>query len=183
MATIMTHAIAGYTIARVCVRKPVPPFYWVLAVLAPALPDLDTLGHKYGIRYQDCFGHRGALHSLLVAAFCALVLIAVFKLFARPRGFSLLKDCFWGLFLGISSHGLLDALTNGGLGVAVFWPWSCQRYFFPVRPLEVSPLSVERFFQQGIFIMKNEFYYVWIPCLAVLFLLYALQRFSMRNRF
>lgn len=182
MATIVTHAVVGYTIARICVRKPIHPLYWILALTAPTLPDLDVLGHRYGIRYQDCFGHRGAFHSLLVALIAALVLVTLFKFLTRTQGFRQIKDCFWGLFLGISSHGMIDALTNGGLGVAIFWPMNCARYFFPVRPLEVSPLGLERFFQQGIFIMKNEFYYVWIPCLAILVLDYLYQVYAMRNR-
>ncbi|WP_413290290.1 metal-dependent hydrolase [Bdellovibrio sp. HCB337] len=178
----MTHAVVGYTIARICVRKPISPIYWIMAMIAPMLPDLDVLGHQYGIRYQDCLGHRGASHSIAAAFLAAIILLVIFKLITNTKGFLTLKDCFWGFFLGIFSHCLLDALTNGGLGVAVFWPMNCARYFFPIRPLEVSPLSVEKFFEQGFFIMKNEFYYVWIPCLAILALDYAYQRFSIRNR-
>ena len=43
------------------------------------------------------------------------------------------------LFLAIASHGLLDAFTDGGLGVAFFAPFDSTRYFFPVTPIEVSP--------------------------------------------
>lgn len=179
----MTHAIVGYTISRICVRRPVSPLYWVMAALAPFLPDLDVLGHRYGIHYTDCFGHRGASHSILAAFLAAIVLLVIFKLLTKAQDLRQTKDCFWGFFLGISSHGLLDALTNGGLGVAVFWPANCTRYFFPVRPLEVSPLSLERFFEQGFFIMKNEFYYVWIPCLVILMMDYVYQRFSIRNNY
>jgi inner membrane protein len=178
----MTHGIVGYTIARICVRKPVNPLFWVFAFLAPMLPDLDRLGQKYyGIPYQSCFGHRGAFHSIFVAFFAAMFLLLIFKIFTRTQGFKLNKDCFWAFFLGISSHPMLDALTNGGLGVAVFWPLNCNRYFFPIRPLEVSPLNLDRFLDQGIFIMKNEFYYVWIPCLVILLLDYFFQRFSKRT--
>lgn len=182
MATIMTHGIVGYTIARLCVRQPVSRLFWVLAFLAPMLPDLDVLGQKYyGVAYSDCFGHRGAFHSLFIAFIAALILIILFKLITRTRGFKITKDGFWAFFLGISSHGMLDALTNGGLGVAVFWPMNCNRYFFPIRPLEVSPLSLSRFFEQGIFIMKNEFYYVWIPCFVILFLDYLWQKRGLRK--
>jgi inner membrane protein len=183
MATIMTHGIVGYTLARICVRKPVSPIYWVMAFIAPMLPDLDVLGMKYyGIPYNDCYGHRGAFHSIAIALVAAVVLLLVYKAMVRTEGYRLNKDCFWGFFLGMTSHGLIDALTNGGLGVAVFWPANCNRYFFPWRPLEVSPLSLERFMEQGLFIMKNEFYYVWIPCLVILILYFAIQKFSMRNR-
>lgn len=183
MATILTHGIVGYTLARICVRKPVSPLYWILAFMAPMLPDLDMLGQKYyGISYSDCWGHRGAWHSIFMAFWAALVLLLLFKLFTRTKGLKLNKDCFWGFFLGISSHGLLDGITNGGLGVAVFWPANCNRYFFPWRPLEVSPLSLDRFLNQGLFILKNEFYYVWIPCFVILFLDWSYQRLSLRNR-
>jgi len=182
MATIMTHALVGYTIARICVRKPVSPLYWVLVVTAPILPDLDVIAFKHGIPYQDCWGHRGASHSLLIAFVAALILVTLFKVLTRTQGFKVLKDCFWGLFLGISSHGMLDALTNGGLGVAIFWPANCARYFFPIRPLQVSPIGIEHFFEKSFAIMKNEFNYVWIPCLVILFLDYFIQRYSIRNR-
>ncbi|MGZ3744250.1 MAG: metal-dependent hydrolase [Pseudobdellovibrionaceae bacterium] len=183
MATIMTHGIVGYTIARICVRQPVSPWFWGLAVLAPMLPDLDVLGMKYyGIEYKNCFGHRGAFHSLFAAFIGAMILLMVLKGFTRIQGWRLNKDCFLGLFLGISSHPLLDALTNGGLGVAVFWPLSCRRYFFPIRPIEVSPLTLSRFFEQGIFIMKNEFYYVWIPCFLILLFIFLFDSSSQRMR-
>lgn len=56
---------------------------------------------------------------------------------------------FLFLFLSISSHGFLDAATDGGLGIAFFRPFSNYRYFFPWNPIVVSPLSVGRFFYQG----------------------------------
>ena len=37
------------------------------------------------------------------------------------------------LFLSTASHGVLDALTDGGLGVAFFSPFDQTRYFFPFR--------------------------------------------------
>ena len=42
------------------------------------------------------------------------------------------------LFLCTMSHALLDALTDGGLGVAFFSPFSNERYFFPWTPIRVS---------------------------------------------
>src|SRR6267378_8050335 len=42
-------------------------------------------------------------------------------------------------FLATASHGLLDAMTNGGLGVAFFAPFCDTRYFLPWQPIVVSP--------------------------------------------
>jgi inner membrane protein len=51
-------------------------------------------------------------------------------------------------FLSAASHGLLDALTDGGLGVAFFSPFEQTRYFFPVRPVAVSPIGIREFFNE-----------------------------------
>jgi len=63
---------------------------------------------------------------------------------------------------------LLDMLTNGGRGIALFAPFSNARYFFPWRPIEVSPISVQRFFsQRGVQIMRSELQWVWLPAAVV----------------
>src|SRR5262245_44962050 len=73
-------------------------------------------------------------------------------------------------FLATSSHGVLDAMTNGGLGVAFFAPFSDVRYFFPWRPIIVSPISVAEFFgPRGLRVMWSELGWVWLPA-AVVFL-------------
>jgi membrane-bound metal-dependent hydrolase YbcI (DUF457 family) len=50
----------------------------------------------------------------------------------------------WGFyFLAMASHGFLDAFTGGGPGVASFAPFDDTRYFFPWRPLVVSPIVLD----------------------------------------
>ncbi len=72
------------------------------------------------------------------------------------------------LFLCMGSHGVLDALTNGGHGIAFFAPFRNERYFFPFTPIEVSTLNIRRFFQvQGISVIKSELIWVWLPCSIV----------------
>jgi len=39
------------------------------------------------------------------------------------------------------SHGILDAMTDGGLGVA-FSPMDQNRYFLPIRPIHVAATSL-----------------------------------------
>lgn len=50
------------------------------------------------------------------------------------------------LFLATISHSLLDALTNGGMGVALFAPFDNRRFFFPFRPIEVAYFGVSWLF-------------------------------------
>jgi inner membrane protein len=68
------------------------------------------------------------------------------------------------LFLATLSHPTLDALTNGGLGVGFFAPFSNERYFFAYRPIEVSPIGVGDFFsQRGLKVLLSELRWVWLP--------------------
>jgi hypothetical protein len=62
------------------------------------------------------------------------------------------------------SHTLLDAMTSGGLGVAFFSPFSNERYFFPWRPIRVSPIGVDFFGEAGVAVLRSELIWVWIPC-------------------
>ncbi len=67
-------------------------------------------------------------------------------------------------------------LTNGGLGCALWAPFSNERLFFPWRPIQVSPIAVDRFFsREGWQVLQSELVWVWLPS-AVLFLLAHLIR-------
>ncbi len=67
------------------------------------------------------------------------------------------------VFICAASHPLLDAMTSGGLGVALAWPWSEQRFFAPWRPIRVSPFAPQFFSARGIAILLSELRWVWLP--------------------
>ncbi|MEP7324822.1 MAG: metal-dependent hydrolase [Gemmatimonadota bacterium] len=68
-------------------------------------------------------------------------------------------------FLATASHGFLDTMTDGGLGVAFFSPFSNTRYFLPWRPVQVSPIGLSRFFTaRGWAVFQSELLWIWIPC-------------------
>lgn len=120
----------------------------------------------------------GATHSIIFAVALSLAVCIGLGYFQNFKSNRLILSCFLGLFFGIAAHGVVDAMTIGGLGVNFFWPLSCERFFFSFRPIEVSPLSVSRFFDQAIFILKNEILWIWIPCGTLLFLNSLLRRFA-----
>src|SRR6266571_4529130 len=71
------------------------------------------------------------------------------------------------LFLATASHGFLDAMTDGGLGVAFFAPFSNSRYFLPWRPIPVAPLSFEGLLtQRGMRVIRYELALFWFFALA-----------------
>jgi inner membrane protein len=81
------------------------------------------------------------------------------------------------LFLATASHGVLDAMTNGGLGVAFFSPFDDRRFFLLWRPIRVSPIAFGRFFSlQGYLILKNELLWIWFPAGLFAVLVWLIRR-------
>ncbi len=141
----------------------VPPGLMVLAFASALLPDLDVLGLWLGIPYAHPFGHRGFTHSL---PFSFALAVAGFLL--APAVDAQPAVAFWLVFASAASHGLLDGLTNGGLGVAFFSPFSHRRAFLPWRVIEVSPLRASSLFSRlGLRILASEIRWVWIPCSVI----------------
>jgi inner membrane protein len=162
VASALSHAIAALSIGTCFYRPRMSKRVWAAGVFCSVLPDIEVIGFRFGIRYADFWGHRGFTHSLVFAALLAsVVAIIVFRRGAPGIGrFPL----FSYLFLATASHGVLDAMTNGGLGVAFFSPFDNRRYFLPWRPIRVSPIAFGRFFsQQGYLILKNELLWIWLP--------------------
>jgi len=66
-----------------------------------------------------------------------------------------------------ASHGLFDAMTNGGLGVAFFAPFDNTRYFLPWRPIPVSPMSAAGLMtSRGLRVICWEFALFWLFAIA-----------------
>jgi inner membrane protein len=171
MATVFTHAFVGAALARLAPAGVSPTRLAIVAGTLAVLPDLDVIAFPLGIAYGHMLGHRGASHSLVVAGLLALISARVCfpRTCWRARsGWQLVGI----LALAVGSHGVLDAFTDGGLGVGFFIPFSSDRVFFPWRPLAVSPIGLESFFTKySITVLIDEFLWVWLPTLASLLLL------------
>ena len=166
MPTLLTHPAAA-------LLKPwfprVPLRAAALGAILTMLPDLDVIAFHFDIAYASTFGHRGFTHSIVFA----LLTATLATLLIRPRTAGL----FAFLFLCALSHPLLDALTDGGLGVAFFSPFSNERYFFPWRPIRVAPIGADIFNARGLATLGSEVVWVWVPLGAA-----ALVRSAARRR-
>ena len=111
-------------------------FSMVGLVALALLPDIDFIAFHLGIPYRHPFGHRGATHSPAFAILVGALVAATLRAFGRR----VLRDALLVTAV-VATHGLLDALTTGGLGVEFFWPFSPARYFLPVRFIPVAPLG------------------------------------------
>lgn len=162
MASIFSHAMMAATIGTTFPGRLLLPRVWVLGMLSAALPDADVIAFSFGIPYEHVLGHRGITHSLLFALLWGGALTP----FCLQRGGSLRAQLTVWAYLSLctASHGVLDALTNGGRGVAFFAPFENSRYFFPWRPILVAPLGASNFFSAwGWEVVKNELLYLWVP--------------------
>jgi len=162
MASLFTHALVGTALGQASKREWRGDWrFWGLVLACSLVPDIDSIGFHAGVPYGSPWGHRGISHSLLVAAGLAIALAVAFRReFAPAWQLGLL------LFAVAASHGVLDAMTNGGLGVAFFAPFDNTRYFFSWRPIQVSPIGISRFFSwRGVRILSNEALWIWCPAL------------------
>ena len=166
MPTVLSHAVAAAAIGAAMIAPPPLPV-WGLGALCAVLPDLDVVAFAFGLPYGHMLGHRGLSHSLPFAAGLALAATVVATRW-RATGRSALR--LWAFFFAATaSHGLLDAMTSGGYGVAFFAPFSDARYFFPWRPIVVSPIGISAFLSRwGVQVMSSELLWIWLPAAVVI---------------
>ncbi|NRR32445.1 metal-dependent hydrolase [Oxalobacteraceae bacterium] len=163
MPSIISHAIVPTALGLALGDAVISRRLLLLGVIAAMLPDMDVLAFRFGVPYTHDFGHRGMSHSLAFALFLGMLAGVFAAQLHAPR-----RSAVFFVFLAAASHGLLDMLTNGGLGIALFWPISNERLFFPLRVIEVSPLSLRRFFSSaGVTVLTSEFLRVWLPSAMV----------------
>ena len=176
MPTIFSHSIAALAVGKAVAPPGMPMKFWVASAVCAALPDIDVVSFAFGVRYEEMLGHRGITHSFSFAVVLGLLALLVFF-----RDVPMLSS-HWILlaiyfFVVTSSHALLDALTNGGLGVALFAPFNNERYFFPWRPIEVSPIGVDAFLsQRGLQVILSELKWIWFPSGVVFLLSIVIRR-------
>ncbi|WP_164073344.1 metal-dependent hydrolase [Stenotrophomonas maltophilia] len=174
MPSIITHAAVPLALWCAADRGRIPPRLLAAGVIAAMLPDADVLAFALHIPYADAFGHRGASHSLSFAGVLA-ALAAVLAFFGNRRPWSAVSSqprlasttstvqAAVFVFICAASHPLLDAMTSGGLGVALAWPWSEHRFFAPWRPIRVSPFAPQFFSARGLATLLSELRWVWLP--------------------
>ncbi len=170
MPTILTHAAVPLAvgIGTGLVSKRL----LIAGVLACIIPDLDVLAFRFHIAYAHDLGHRGFTHSIAFALLLALLALACAR---KLRTNSAIAFLF--VWLSAVSHGLLDMLTNGGLGVALWWPWSSERLFAAWQVIEVSPLSMDRLLSsRGLAVLQSELLWVWLPAVVLVLILFLLRR-------
>lgn len=177
MASILSHPAVPIALATGLGSRVVPKRLAAAAIACSIMPDGDAFLYWAGVPYSHTFGHRGFTHSIAFAVIVAAAGAVWAPHFQAKRSVACAV-----LFLSTLSHGVLDAMTTGGLGVAFFGPFSNHRYFLPWRVIEVSPIGVSRFFPaRGLEILASEVVTVWLPCLLFAAAGVLIRRLSQRN--
>jgi inner membrane protein len=179
MPTVFSHAAASAALGRVYARDARDWEFWALSALCSALPDADVAGIPLGVRNGTLFAHRGITHSLLFAA-----LVGACAAWWYSRKTSRSFDSLWLYFAAVTaSHGFLDAFTSGGRGIAFLAPFDGRRFFFPWRPIVVSPIGAGFFSSPRLWaVVRSELVWVWLPSAAVFLLASLAARVAASDR-
>jgi len=166
---MFTHPAIPLAIGTGLGKKTVSGKLLALGILFSILPDFDVVAFHFGIPYSSQWGHRGFTHSL----FFAVTMSVLFASLLATKLETSRTRTFVFLFIAMASHGLLDMFTDGGLGIALLWPFTGDRYFWPYQVIKVSPIGIGFFSDWGLRTLISEFFWIWLPslftavCLAV----------------
>jgi len=184
MASVFSHAIASVALGKVSFVKEINWKFWLAGIFCAVVPDADAIGFFMGIPYDSLMGHRGITHSIFFAIILSLFISII--CFQHEQLFS---KKWWAiflfLFLSTISHGIIDTMTTGGLGVAFFAPFNNERYFFPWKVIQVSPIGISKFFSEwGWRVIKSEIKWIWIPSFIIIILWEIIKNtFSKKSKF
>lgn len=181
MPTIVTHGFIALAMGRFAFQQPLPLRFWWLCVACSILPDIDVIGHVLGIPYGHVLGHRGITHSLLFALFTSLVVVR--GAFHHPQYISMRLKLIVFFFIVTASHGLFDAMTDGGRGIAFLAPFDSTRYFLPFSPIQVSSIGLKSFIMgNGKNVILNELLWLILPFTCLFSLGYwRYHKFRLKN--
>jgi inner membrane protein len=181
MPTVFAHAVAGAALGAVFPLPARPRRCWLAGALCAVVPDVDVVAFWLGVPWGHVLGHRGITHSLPFAAVLAAVVLGAAFRGRAWDGHRAALGLF--LFLATASNGLLDALTDGGPGVAFLAPFDDTRHFFPWRPIPVSPISPARFLsERGRRVLEAEALWIGLPAVVLAVVAAALRARRRRRR-
>ncbi len=176
MPSAFAHSLVAFTFSKFVKAKyySISLLFW--GIFCSSIPDADVIMFKFGYDYSHFLGHRGFFHSLAFCCCLAAFITLGYLLFTKT---SIKRGIVIFIFLALCScsHGLLDTLTSGGLGIALFSPFDDTRYFAPFRPIKVSPIGIEKFFSEwGLKVLISEFKWIGVPCIILIVIQYLANK-------
>ena len=115
----LAHSLIGASVAAAIHGK--APSWWKLLCISAFLgvfPDFDYILNWLHIGWGGW--HHGFTHSFVFALFAGAMTVLI-------TGWRTVRS-FFAFTAAIASHGLLDYLITESRGIALFWPFTNQRY-------------------------------------------------------
>ena len=167
MATPFAHAFVACTLGKCFYEGRQPVKFWLISAFCANAPDLDMIFYWFRLAPQSSLlGHRIFFHSISFAVLLGLLITIIF--FREIKTYSKPWYKTW-IFLTIAtaSHGILDALTYWGPGIAFFSPFDNTGYLCPCAPVPATGPST--FFTPRIIIhLACEIVWFWGGSLVIL---------------
>ncbi len=146
------HLAVGLAAGRLHAGPGRPRLAPTLAFTALSMfPDLDVLARSLGAGRGSPWLHRGALHSLLVAATAGIAAALLSGGLGRSRARMAAAAA-----LVAASHGILDTFTGGGAGIMLLWPLSLERFLAPWHVLPAAPMGFRILSARGLDVLVLE---------------------------
>jgi inner membrane protein len=133
MPSSVAHALVAVTVAAALRPRPTPRRFWLPVAVCAVVPDLDAIGWPFGLPDIAWLGgHRALTHSLLFAGALGAAIGTMYTRSPEWRGIRV-RLCIT-LAIATATHGILDAMTTYGAGVAFFAPLWWTRYKLDWQP-------------------------------------------------
>ena len=166
---------------RIYTPGTMPLKFWLIAMFCAVLPDISAIFTRFGVSNEALLGHRNFTHSLSFALITGFV--AVWLGFREVKLFSRSSISLWiFFFICTASHGLLDAMTNGGLGIAFYSPFSGERYFLPWTPVDMPEIKPNQFLGKwGKKVIISELIWICLPMLVLMLSVVGFRKWRSRQ--
>ena len=181
MASAFGHAFSAIALGTTFSKSLANWKFWALGIICSILSDADVITFSLGIPYNSFWGHRGFSHSFIFAVIISILFSYLFYL--KNTSLKNRLALITSFFLCTASHGILDAMTTGGVGVAFFSPWDNSRYFLPWRPIQVSPIGLDTFFgERGLRVVLSELVWIGTPGLIYMMIVKYIRRTTLSKK-
>ena len=140
---VLSQAVLGSSLSQSFAKDKSKQFIaFIIGAMAGMVPDLDVLIRSSDDHLLFLEFHRQFTHSLIFIPFGALLCSLVFYPLIKKKLH--ISQVYLFSFLGIATHGLLDACTS--YGTQLFWPYSSERVSWSlvsiIDPLFTIPIII-----------------------------------------
>lgn len=171
MPSPLTHLIVSVPINALIMKQENKKKIIFFSFFAAIAADFDYVGYLFNFGNLSFFGHRGFTHSIFFAIVIATLICIVFfrNVDFKSKAFLFL---LFNFFLAALSHPLLDYLINQNNGVALFFPFSTERFSFPFAPINEEICSAFEYYRKYFWlVLKVEIIYLIFPAILFYYLI------------